>query len=338
MSKKKQIFSAITAACIALSTIPKIKAETSEDFKNFLDYGGSEYGYNDLLLRSNPEKRQELYNDMYKECYKYSLANEKEINNLAFSLDMNLYGLSKDEIREVYNSFRQDHAEFYILSNYTRINFQDDKINLVVEETYTNYRIRKKYNMLIQKTVNEILESANKKNSLYDKVLDVHNSIKNITDYSYDENGNVLHIPFTDNIVGALDRDEKTKSVCTGYSKSFQLILNCLNIENIYVSGIITMENQERLGHAWNLVKMEDGIYYRVDVTHNDVLGYNLYFLSETESTKEENIFRNQYNKSAGFQYALPKPTIESYTSKKNKELRKGKILIKQLKDQELQF
>ena len=74
-------------------------------------------------------------------------------------------------------------------------------------------------------------------------------------------------------------------SVCQGYSKTYQYLLNQLGIENYLCSS-------QKLVHVWNIVKL-DGVYYHVDVTYDDpthdVLGRadHSNFLVSTAKLKE---------------------------------------------------
>ena len=66
-----------------------------------------------------------------------------------------------------------------------------------------------------------------------------------------------------DNPYGVLSRK---KSICSGYTSTFRLFMDLLDIECISVSGIATHNGGE---HAWNMVRI-DGKWYCVDVTWND--------------------------------------------------------------------
>ena len=55
------------------------------------------------------------------------------------------------------------------------------------------------------------------------------------------------------------------RSVCAGYAKSLQYLLQQMGMECLYVSG--TAAN--RGAHAWNIVRL-DGKYYHTDVTFGD--------------------------------------------------------------------
>ncbi|MCI8293654.1 MAG: hypothetical protein HFH53_09020 [Hespellia sp.] len=91
--------------------------------------------------------------------------------------------------------------------------------------------------------------------SEYDRLKYIYDYIVNTTDYNTSAKD-------SQNIYSALVNRE---SVCAGYSKMLQYLLEKLGMECIYVMG--TAGNQE--SHAWNIVKCE-GSYYQVDVTWGD--------------------------------------------------------------------
>lgn len=55
------------------------------------------------------------------------------------------------------------------------------------------------------------------------------------------------------------------QTVCAGYARTFQYLMNRLDIPVIYVTG--TTDTGE--AHGWNIVKCGDN-YYNVDVTWGD--------------------------------------------------------------------
>ncbi|MCL1828099.1 MAG: DUF4358 domain-containing protein [Oscillospiraceae bacterium] len=72
--------------------------------------------------------------------------------------------------------------------------------------------------------------------------------------------------PDNDNPYGAIINK---KAVCSGYSSTFQLLMDMLEIECITVKGSYTATGEE---HAWNMVRI-DGEWYCTDVTWNDPVG-----------------------------------------------------------------
>ena len=89
----------------------------------------------------------------------------------------------------------------------------------------------------------------------YDKIRYVYEYLVNTVDY--DENA-----PDNQNIYSAL---VGKSSVCAGYSRAAQYLLDKMGIECIYVVG--TAQGQE--AHAWNIVNC-GGKYYQMDVTFGD--------------------------------------------------------------------
>lgn len=59
------------------------------------------------------------------------------------------------------------------------------------------------------------------------------------------------------------------KSVCAGYSRTFQYLCKLAGIDCIYVSGMANSEQGNQIGHAWNLVQI-GGRYYGIDTTWGD--------------------------------------------------------------------
>lgn len=89
----------------------------------------------------------------------------------------------------------------------------------------------------------------------YDRIKYVYEYIVRTVDY--DENA-----PDNQNIYSAL---VGKRSVCAGYSRAAQYLLDRMGIGCIYVVG--TAQGQE--SHAWNIVKC-GGSYYQMDVTFGD--------------------------------------------------------------------
>jgi hypothetical protein len=85
------------------------------------------------------------------------------------------------------------------------------------------------------------------------------------------EEGNEPH-PESNNPYGPL---VLRQSVCGGYAHTFQLFMDMLGIECITVRGT-SWQGGER--HMWNMVRLEDGEWYCVDVTWDDTAGGHRYF------------------------------------------------------------
>ena len=75
---------------------------------------------------------------------------------------------------------------------------------------------------------------------MYNKVLKIHDTLIGDIEYSEDVN-----IPIAHSIAGAMTSGRS--AVCEGYAKVMQVMMNCYDIENIYVTGL-----GNGGGHAWN--------------------------------------------------------------------------------------
>lgn len=83
---------------------------------------------------------------------------------------------------------------------------------------------------------------------------------------------------------------QKRISICSGYAATYKLFLSLLDIPCLYISGpapvgsyFIAQELYDNPGHAWNMVYMDDGHWYHVDVTWDDSFWDNYSELIERE-------------------------------------------------------
>lgn len=107
----------------------------------------------------------------------------------------------------------------------------------------------------IEQAVQACLSQVPGELSEYDRIKFIYDYIVNTTDYNLSavDNQNICSVFLT------------RSSVCAGYAKAMQYLLQRLGTECIYVTGV-TSDGE---AHAWNIVKC-DGEYYQVDVTWGD--------------------------------------------------------------------
>ncbi len=103
--------------------------------------------------------------------------------------------------------------------------------------------------------------------SQYQKIKFVYEYLINTVEYD-------LSSPDSQNIQSAL---LYKRSVCAGYSKAFQYILNRMGLFCTYITGTIVDGGD----HGWNMVRI-DGNYYYVDVTWGDPV-----FANQMENTED---------------------------------------------------
>lgn len=113
----------------------------------------------------------------------------------------------------------------------------------------------------------------------YEKIKYIYTYLINNVDYDLDA-------PDNQNIYSAL---VGKRSVCAGYAKSCQYLLQQLGIYCIYVTGQTTDPNGGVADHAWNIVQC-NGQYYYVDATWGDPI-----FLGEDNGYQIPNLIAYDY-------------------------------------------
>ncbi len=117
--------------------------------------------------------------------------------------------------------------------------------------------------------VSVISENISDDMTEYEKELIIHDWIIDNTQYDPGElstDPNAVLSPEHDNPYGTLVYGY---AICTGYTSTFQLFMDMLEIECLSVNGNSHGGTED---HAWNMVKL-DGEWYFVDVTWDDPVG-----------------------------------------------------------------
>lgn len=113
----------------------------------------------------------------------------------------------------------------------------------------------------VEKAVSKVLDSV--------KGMNILEAERYVHDYLVKEATYVLGAPNNQNLYSALVAGE---TVCAGYTRAFQYIMQRLGVPCYYCKGFIKMSDDDDSGegrHAWNLIRLEDG-YYNVDITWDD--------------------------------------------------------------------
>ena len=135
----------------------------------------------------------------------------------------------------------------------------------------------------------------------YEKLRGYNHEIIKLVDYNDDEsvdNGG----PW--DCIWVFDGDPSTNVVCEGYAMAFQHLCNLTKFDNDAIQcntvwGLLSaspVNVGSDFDHAWNVVHMENGKNYMVDVTWNDSPGYGAelrYFLKECDDGDYPQYFFN---------------------------------------------
>ncbi len=199
----------------------------------------------------------ELLNDpgktMYVEMLQILLCQAKDIK---------LSGKDLDNLGMVYQCVINDHPELFYLSGYTYVSHKiGDELKYITfsgSYLYDSEIIRQR-NDAVEAKAKEILDRIPAGTDSYGIVKYIYEYVILNTEYSFDsaDNQNICSVFL------------EQKSVCNGYAKAVQYLLQKEGIPCILVVG------QAGGGsHAWNIVQI-DGAYYCIDATWGDPSYYN---------------------------------------------------------------
>ena len=165
-------------------------------------------------------------------------------------------------------SFLYDHPEYFWSKGYSYFVKSDTKmvtkVCLQCQEDYYDGNIRYQMWNTIDKEIQNYLDLIVGVRSDYEKELILHDAIADNITYAYIEGTNTPETERWAHTIESVFLPERKSAVCEGYAKAFQLLLNAVGIDCVYVVG-----KASGSGHAWNQVKIENQ-WYNVDLTWND--------------------------------------------------------------------
>lgn len=167
-------------------------------------------------------------------------------------------GLEEKDVDRIFQCVLNDHPELFFVEGYSYTKFTrgDETISIQFSGTYSiDEETAMQRKTEIEAAAAEILQGIGENADEYTKVKYVYDTVIHRTDYD-------ISSPDNQNIYSVL---VNRRSVCQGYAKAAQYLLNRLGVECTLVLG--TVETGE--GHAWNLVKV-DGSFYYLDATWGD--------------------------------------------------------------------
>ena len=243
--------------------------DISEIKINELEFKNSSYYYTKLT-----DEQKKIYKSVGVAVK--NLDSNAKIKDYAFVDD----NTTMSDVKVAIQNFFLDHPEvFYVSNDYTvsTIELFNSK-RIEVELTYLvkdKNDLSKKVSE-IKSVIDPIINQA-KNMDKFNAELYIHDKICEMcTYYKYTNIENVPEECHT--IYGCLVNKQ---AVCDGLSKSLQLMLDKVEIENILVTG--RLHDQ---AHAWNMINLEDK-WYHVDITSDKSV--------KSESGKEE-IIHSYFN------------------------------------------
>ncbi|MBE5871210.1 MAG: hypothetical protein E7294_08125 [Lachnospiraceae bacterium] len=225
--------------------------------------GAGTYGRNSL------SKKQKEYYDKLEDAAAKFMTSDTDVEGSEDSyicsegIDFSLMGLSQEDAVQAYVAFGYDHPAYYWLHGYS---YTSRKIFFRTREQYKEATVRKAINQQIVSAVKRYAKAMQKGKTDFEKALILHDELAEAADYAYVEG---TKDPVAENwahsVIGIVD-EEYSRVVCEGFAKTFSLILNYMDIPNVYIVG-----NAGGGGHAWNAVSYDNGeTYAYVDLTWDD--------------------------------------------------------------------
>ncbi len=164
---------------------------------------------------------------------------------------------NEDEIATAFKCVFQDHPEIFWISGYSYCRYSTlgkEYYTFTGKYIYSEAECRS-FKSKISSYITGFKQGIKSGMSDYEKEKYAYEYIAKHTEYdtSAEDNQNILSVFLNG------------KSVCQGYAKAFQYLLQEADISCAMVVGITYTGD----GHAWNMVYL-DGNYYHVDVTWGD--------------------------------------------------------------------
>ncbi len=180
-----------------------------------------------------------------------------------------------DEVDLAFRAVMVDHPEIFYVKGYSIGKYMSGNTlkKIAFSGTYTmpEDRVPAKRDE-VEAYVERVISGCPEDAGEYEK-------IKYVYDYLIENNDYVVDSDNNQNILSVV---ENGRTVCQGYTKMMQLILNRMGIFCTLVNGracgrngvpdsddLENMDDAEWGGHVWNIVRC-DGMYYNLDVTWGD--------------------------------------------------------------------
>lgn len=210
------------------------------------------------------EKGQHLYRQIY--------ANATALNKKFAPIE----SVSLSELKNTFAAVYNDHPELFWMDTAYSCKYKRDGecAEIELQFNYTADDLEKEKSAFNEK-VNEIVSQAQELDSDYDREKYVHDAL--IEQVEYSASAKINQSAYSALVNGS--------TVCAGYARAFQYMMQQLWIPCYYCTGYAGES------HAWDIVALDDG-YYNVDATWDDTGNGTYAYFNKTDADYAGNHLR----------------------------------------------
>lgn len=210
------------------------------------------------------EKGQHLYRQIY--------ANATALNKKFAPIE----SVSLSELKNTFAAVYNDHPELFWMDTAYSCKYKRDGkcAEIELQFNYTADDLEKEKSTFNDK-VNEIVSKAQELDSDYDREKYVHDAL--IEQAEYSASAKINQSAYSALVNGS--------TVCAGYARAFQYMMQQLWIPCYYCTGYAGES------HAWDIVALDDG-YYNVDATWDDTGNGTYAYFNKTDADYAGNHLR----------------------------------------------
>lgn len=198
--------------------------------------------------------------------YQYDLLSDEDrvIYTEIFSIinthakDTKVSSKDPDQIEKAFNCVMLDHPELFYLTGYSFTKYMRgskiEKITLSGNYTMSANEVKEK-KLAVEAYVDKCVAGYNGPVDDYEKIKYVYEYLIKNTEYD-------MSVPNNQNVLSVV---LENRTVCQGYAKAMQLILNRMGVFCILCEGVVKGTES----HVWDIVRINDR-FYHVDATWGD--------------------------------------------------------------------
>ena len=289
----------------------EIPAWGSQKYDSFWDIYSSNYIYNRLKVS---EKR--VWDAMDDICRKYLTTNADAVaydvknSYIKEAVPYEKLGVTRERAAEIFMMFNFSNPQYYFLNNGYILGYGvtgEQVMAFVIYSDFTSGAARAAWTSKVKSQINVWESQISKGRNELQKAQIAHDLILKKVTYDPGYESNAPYTPYHQSAFSVFCDDY---TVCAGYSKAFELLMNGAGVDTMAVTS---------MAHAWNKISINDS-WYNIDVTWDDLDGYAgkdgyyMYFNRSDAMITGEYLDQNTgyHQMEAMYSGVVPKCTLDS--------------------------